>query len=145
MAERIISVEQLDFTPSGEVFSSPRDWRDVVIYFLLVDRFDNNQENLPSYDPNTTPIGREQGQAEDSPLAVRLSPHDVHALPATDHRVATHARREPPLVTVGVEAQASVGFRITVLKGQPLDAKGPQEVVHPATQLIPGLRLKVRR
>ena len=62
MAERIISVEQLDFTPSGEVFSSPRDWRDVVIYFLLVDRFDNNQENLPSYDPNTTPIGREQGQ-----------------------------------------------------------------------------------
>ena len=31
----------VDFTPSGEVFPSPQDWRDQVIYFLLVDRFNN--------------------------------------------------------------------------------------------------------
>ena len=64
MPERTISVNQLDFTPRGEVFPSPGDWRDVFIYFLLVDRFDNNQENIPPYDPNTTPRGRdwEQGR-----------------------------------------------------------------------------------
>ena len=28
--------------PQGEVFPSPCDWRDEFIYFLLVDRFDNN-------------------------------------------------------------------------------------------------------
>jgi glycosidase len=40
----------LDFTPHGDTFPSPADWRDQVIYFLLVDRFDNNQ-NSPPYDP----------------------------------------------------------------------------------------------
>ena len=62
MPERSISVDELDFTPRGEVFPSPGDWRDVFIYFLLVDRFDNNQENIPPYDPNTAPIGRDQDQ-----------------------------------------------------------------------------------
>jgi hypothetical protein len=51
MANRIKSVNELDFTPRDEVFASPNDWRDVFIYFLLVDRFDNNPENLPAYDP----------------------------------------------------------------------------------------------
>jgi len=64
MPERIRSIEQVDFTPWGEVFPSPGDWRDVFIYFLLVDRFDNNQENIPLYDPNTTSSGQnwEQGR-----------------------------------------------------------------------------------
>ncbi len=62
MAKRIESVQQLDFTPRGEVFPSPRDWRDVFIYFMLVDRFDNNQENLPTYDPASTPKGRDSEQ-----------------------------------------------------------------------------------
>ena len=62
MPERVISQEQLDFTPRGEVFPSPRDWRDIFVYFLLVDRFDNNQEDILPYDPNTTPIGRDQEQ-----------------------------------------------------------------------------------
>jgi glycosidase len=62
MARRIESVQQLDFTPRGEVFPSPRDWRDVFIYFMLVDRFDNNQENLPAYDPAATPKGRDPHQ-----------------------------------------------------------------------------------
>jgi glycosidase len=64
MARRITSVRELDFTPRGEVFPSPKDWRDTFIYFLLVDRFDNNQEDIPPYDPNSTSKGRhpEQGK-----------------------------------------------------------------------------------
>ncbi|MCI0455307.1 MAG: alpha-amylase [Candidatus Dadabacteria bacterium] len=62
MGDRIKSIKELDFTPEGEVFPSPRDWRDVFIYFLLVDRFDNNQENIPAYDPLSTPKGREKEQ-----------------------------------------------------------------------------------
>ena len=34
-------LSDIDFTPSGKVFPSPEDWRDQVIYFLLVDRFNN--------------------------------------------------------------------------------------------------------
>ncbi len=49
----------MDFTPRGEVFPSPNDWRDTFIYFLLVDRFDNNQDDIPPYDPNSTPKGRD--------------------------------------------------------------------------------------
>lgn len=56
------SVHELDFKPQGEVFPSPADWRDIFIYFLLVDRFDNNQEGLPPYDPETTPTGRDTRQ-----------------------------------------------------------------------------------
>jgi glycosidase len=36
------SIDELDFTPKKPVFPSPADWRDHFIYFLLLDRFDNN-------------------------------------------------------------------------------------------------------
>lgn len=62
MANKITSVKDLDFTPRGEVFSSPRDWRDAFIYFLLVDRFNNNQQGLPAYDPVSAPKGRDSEQ-----------------------------------------------------------------------------------
>lgn len=58
----IRSVSELDFAPQGEVFPSPHDWRDLFIYFLLVDRFDNNQSDLPPYDPASTPKGRDPAQ-----------------------------------------------------------------------------------
>lgn len=63
MENRVKSVKELDFKPQGDVLPSPSDWRDVFIYFLLVDRFDNNRENLPTYHP-AVPKGRdsEQGQ-----------------------------------------------------------------------------------
>lgn len=61
MNERIESVKELDFTPQGRVFPSPSDWRDVFIYFLLVDRFDNNQPHLPAYHP-AVPRGRDPEQ-----------------------------------------------------------------------------------
>lgn len=53
MSSRIQSVNDLEFKQTGKVFPSPRDWRDQVIYFLLVDRFDNNAQNIPAYDPDT--------------------------------------------------------------------------------------------
>lgn len=43
------SIAQLDFTPKGPVHPSPADWRDHVIYFLLVDRFDDGKR-VPAYD-----------------------------------------------------------------------------------------------
>jgi glycosidase len=58
----INSVTELDFTPRGDIFPSPRDWRDHFIYFLLVDRFDNSQENTPPYDPQNAPRGRDPEQ-----------------------------------------------------------------------------------
>ena len=44
MPNPIHSVTQLDFTPRGGAFPSPGDWRDLFIYFLLVDRLDNNDQ-----------------------------------------------------------------------------------------------------
>jgi glycosidase len=64
MVTTVESVRELDFTPHGEVFPSPRDWRDQFIYFLLVDRFDNNQDTIPPYDPNTAPRGRNPEHAD---------------------------------------------------------------------------------
>lgn len=53
------SVRDLDFTPRGEVFPSPRDWRDQFLYFLLVDRFDDHRIDPPPFDAATTPRGRD--------------------------------------------------------------------------------------
>jgi len=62
MAERPTSVADLDFTPKDQVFPSPRDWRDVFIYQLLIDRFDDNQDH-PPYDPKNAKRGRDPKQA----------------------------------------------------------------------------------
>jgi glycosidase len=40
-------VTELDFQPRRALHPSPLDWRDQVIYFLLVDRFDDNKDHLP--------------------------------------------------------------------------------------------------
>ncbi|WP_094227683.1 alpha-amylase family glycosyl hydrolase [Methanolobus psychrotolerans] len=52
MGDNIRSITDIDFTPTNDVFPSPPDWRDVFIYFLLVDRFDNNAEDPELYDPS---------------------------------------------------------------------------------------------
>lgn len=62
MSNKVKSINELDFTPQGKVFPSPREWRDQFIYFLLVDRFDNNQNNIPPYDPASAPRGRDPEQ-----------------------------------------------------------------------------------
>jgi glycosidase len=59
MSQRITSVNQIDFTPQHDVFPSPRDWRDIFMYQLLVDRFDAGQEH-PLYDPKTAKHGRDR-------------------------------------------------------------------------------------
>jgi len=42
------SIVELDFKPRKSVHPSPQDWRDQFIYFLLVDRFDDNK-SYPLY------------------------------------------------------------------------------------------------
>lgn len=64
MPEKPNSLEQIDFKPSGKIFPSPADWRDQFIYFLLVDRFNSGQPDIPPYHPETTPIGRDDSEGE---------------------------------------------------------------------------------
>jgi glycosidase len=58
----IESVDELDFSPQGDVFPSPADWRDQFIYFLLVDRFDNHLVDSPLYSPDSAPVGRDNAE-----------------------------------------------------------------------------------
>ncbi|PKK83995.1 MAG: alpha-amylase [candidate division Zixibacteria bacterium HGW-Zixibacteria-1] len=58
MSGEVKSVKELDFIPPESIHPSPADWRDQFIYFLMVDRFDNNQDNIPAYDPAATPQNR---------------------------------------------------------------------------------------
>jgi len=55
------SVKKIDFKPKGDMFPSPADWRDIFIYFLLVDRFDNDRNDTQAFDPASTPKGRKAG------------------------------------------------------------------------------------
>jgi glycosidase len=54
----LTSVKQLDFTPRGKVFPSPADWRDQVIYQVLIDRFDDGKSH-PPYNPRKATHGRD--------------------------------------------------------------------------------------
>lgn len=56
------TISEVGFKPQGDVFQSPEDWRDVFLYFLLVDRFDNNKDGIPPYDPATTQRGRDNDE-----------------------------------------------------------------------------------
>ena len=56
------SVAELDFKPQHDVFPSPRDWRDHVIYQLLIDRFDDMGDH-PPYHPNECKRGRDEKNA----------------------------------------------------------------------------------
>ena len=62
MSNHLTSVNEIDFAPNSDVFPSPRDWRDNVMYFLLVDRFDNNADNIPEYEPGSSGAGRDPAQ-----------------------------------------------------------------------------------
>ncbi|HVO91288.1 MAG TPA: alpha-amylase family glycosyl hydrolase [Terriglobales bacterium] len=62
MAAPLLSARQLDFTPQ-QVFPSPADWRDTFIYFLLVDRFDNNRTGQRPFS-DATPRGRDSEQGK---------------------------------------------------------------------------------
>ncbi len=62
MAGAPTTVKDLDFSVSSPLYPSPLDWRDQFIYFLLVDRFDNNTAAIPAYSPDSTATGRDAGQ-----------------------------------------------------------------------------------
>ena len=49
---RLTSIKKLDFHPRGRVFPSPVDWREQVIYQLVIDRFDDGRDH-PRYDPKS--------------------------------------------------------------------------------------------
>jgi len=55
------SISVLNFTPTKTLHPSPVDWRDQFIYFLLVDRFDDNQPH-PAYQAGTSGSGRDPNQ-----------------------------------------------------------------------------------
>jgi len=59
MPECTKRLAEVSFNPKGDVFRSPEDWRDVFMYFLLVDRFDDNSEGIPPYEPSTGPMERD--------------------------------------------------------------------------------------
>ena len=55
----------LDFRPrgvGGQVFESPHDWRDLVVYQVVLDRFDDGQDH-PPYKPGETETGRDEDQS----------------------------------------------------------------------------------
>jgi|WetSurSiteA1Bulk_404760.scaffolds.fasta_scaffold04729_2 glycosidase len=52
------SLKNLNFKPRGNVFASPDNWKDQIIYHLLIDRFNSSEQNIPPYNPKTTPLLR---------------------------------------------------------------------------------------
>ncbi len=64
MPNEIFSTNALDYEPPGEVHPSPLDWRDQFVYFLMVDRFHNNRDDIPPYDPATASTGRNHDDGE---------------------------------------------------------------------------------
>jgi glycosidase len=62
MPAQIHSTGHLDFQPAAPLHPSPLDWRDQFIYFLLVDRFDDNVAATPAYQPGVNNgLDAEQG------------------------------------------------------------------------------------
>ncbi len=59
MAEGMKSAKALEFKTGGIVFPSPVDWRDIFIYFLLVDRFDDNDRSIPGFEDSSAPRERD--------------------------------------------------------------------------------------
>lgn len=53
------SVAEIDFPADIQLTPSPRDWRDHVIYFLLIDRFDNGAVNTPPFSATHAGTGRD--------------------------------------------------------------------------------------
>jgi glycosidase len=46
-----LSLNEIDLTPRGRVYPSPRDWRSQILYQLLPDRFSDGEENTrPMFD-----------------------------------------------------------------------------------------------
>ena len=64
MFDKPVSLSEIDFKPKSKVFPSPSDWRDQFIFFLLVDRFNSGEKNIPPFNAETTPTGRNDAEGE---------------------------------------------------------------------------------
>ena len=64
MSDKPKNFSEIDFKTYGEVLPSPLDWRDQFIYHLIVDRFNSSNKNIPPYNPDTTPAGRNDSEGE---------------------------------------------------------------------------------
>jgi glycosidase len=64
MSDRPRSLSDIEFRPAGKVFPSPSDWRDQFVYFLLVDRFNSGEGDIPPFVPGSTPTGRNNEEGE---------------------------------------------------------------------------------
>jgi glycosidase len=61
MPAPVHSTGELQFRANLQLHPSPADWRDQFIYFLLVDRFDDNVAAVPAYQPGVA-AGRDPAQ-----------------------------------------------------------------------------------
>lgn len=61
MDAHLYSTRQLDFNPQRKLHPSPIDWRDQVIYFLLIDRFQKHGDHPPPLRRGETPARRDPG------------------------------------------------------------------------------------
>lgn len=59
MGTHLYSTRQLDFNPQRPLHPSPVDWRDQVIYFLLIDRFQKHGDHAPPLRPGEAPARRD--------------------------------------------------------------------------------------
>jgi glycosidase len=57
---RVVTVDDKEHT-IGTPFPSPQDWRDVWIYFLMLDRFNRSDGRPPASMPHDKPFGEFQG------------------------------------------------------------------------------------
>jgi len=64
MSAKPKSLSEIRFKPAGRVFSSPSDWRDQFVYFLLVDRFNSGKSDIPPFVPGSTPTSRNDEEGE---------------------------------------------------------------------------------
>jgi len=63
MPSQLHSITELDYQPARSLHPSPTDWRDQFIYFLLVDRFDDNAPDPQAYLDGQAPVrDADQGQ-----------------------------------------------------------------------------------
>ncbi len=64
MAITTHSAKELQFRTDVSLHPSPTDWRDQFIYFLMVDRFDNNAPKPSPYQPDLASAGRDPIQGK---------------------------------------------------------------------------------
>ena len=87
------SLKGLNFSPYGAVTPSPVNWRDHVLYHLMIDRFDDNRDRPPdeSDSANRHDWKPEQGRATSVCPHAQLGPDSQQQRPTA----ATRRNHDP--------------------------------------------------